>query len=47
MPKKMKKPEKGKTHKPKKVTTANPPGGPETPGAKKARYDAQTTDSNN
>ena len=40
----LKKPEKGK--KPKKITTKNSPGGPQTPGAK-ARAEAQTTDSNN
>lgn len=35
MAKKMPKPKKGKT--PKMIQTQNPPGGPYTPGAKKAR----------
>lgn len=35
MPKNMPMPKKG--GKPKKITTKNPPGGPKTPGAKKAK----------
>lgn len=34
MPRKMKPPQKGA--KPKRITTKNPPGGSQTPGAKKA-----------
>ncbi len=39
----MKKPEKGKYKKPKRIKTRNKPGGPQTPGAKKKKKKKKPT----